>query len=536
MKKIRFYNTVAALAFMTQGAIASENKFGQGKDEGDPPTTTTTTIQQPVSTVDSDSSSEDYCTYSLQRAGTVFSFDYQGSNDLIQIGILLASEGQYSQALEWFNQAAEAQDKDAAYYIQNKNAWYPAPKPQYTTNSWRNNTVMVVNSNVMPGITHGISPADIIEKLGMPIHPLPHAQNHSKNIEYKGDNATTKTAVYLLNIGEFENGVEVLKIAATEENDEFANQELTGIFLIKKSDMYAPEKATPYLDWLANNGSTDIQFQLSEKFANGDEIDKNIDQAIRFLTLTANKGDATSMLYLGSLYYTEKKDFVESYSWYRKASDKGCLEAALNVADMLLKGKGTEPNVAEALKIYENAAKFGNTQAMRMLGNIYYDGEHVTKNLKTAFEWYKQGASTGDYMCQASVAQHYFSGKVVKRDLEQAKFWFGKCAEKVREKALNGDIVLQNMLGFMHEFGLGLTQNLALAVKNYKQAAEGGSKYACLNFGAAFSKLLDETKLDEKTRNEYEELAKKFYEQGKDVEEEWKEARGETKRKEEKGL
>jgi hypothetical protein len=52
-----------------------------------------------------------------------------------------------------------------------------------------------------------------------------------------------------------------------------------------------------------------------------------------------------------------------------------------------------------ALNMLKNYAKTGSVDAMNRLGNMYYEGMSVKKSLDSALEWYGLGTIVGDYNC-----------------------------------------------------------------------------------------------------------------------------------------
>jgi len=83
------------------------------------------------------------------------------------------------------------------------------------------------------------------------------------------------------------------------------------------------------------------------------------------------------------------KNLEEALKWYRMAAEKGNTSAMYNLGDAYLKGEGVTKNLEEAVKWYRMAADKGDDAAMYSLGYAYANGEGVTKNYQEAINWYR---------------------------------------------------------------------------------------------------------------------------------------------------
>lgn len=107
----------------------------------------------------------------------------------------------------------------------------------------------------------------------------------------------------------------------------------------------------------------------------------------------AKDGDADAMYELGVLYhegrhYGLERDDVTSFTWFKKASESGCVMATAVIGDRLISGTGTPRNVPSGLIRLTCAAKDGSDYACYSLGEYYFKGYHgLPKDFEQAKYW-----------------------------------------------------------------------------------------------------------------------------------------------------
>ena len=148
---------------------------------------------------------------------------------------------------------------------------------------------------------------------------------------------------------------------------------------------------------------------------------------------------------------------------YRKAAEKGDVNAQNNLGDCYYHGKGVVKNYQMAVYWYEKAAEKGawDKKAQSNLGDCYYYGRGVVKNGKTAVRWYEKAANNGHPYAQNKLGDLYFNGECnLPKDPSQAMAWYKKAAE-------NGNVDAMYNLGRCYE-SVG---DLAKAEEWYQKAA-----------------------------------------------------------------
>src|SRR6266480_6980546 len=91
--------------------------------------------------------------------------------------------------------------------------------------------------------------------------------------------------------------------------------------------------------------------------------------------------------YILACFYNNKKDLEKAFYWYKKAADKGHINAQYVLASLYKNGEGTEKNLKKAFKWYLKAAESGNYDAIEDLATCYHNGEGTKKNSTKALRW-----------------------------------------------------------------------------------------------------------------------------------------------------
>ena len=111
----------------------------------------------------------------------------------------------------------------------------------------------------------------------------------------------------------------------------------------------------------------------------------------------AEKGDAVAQYNLGIRYADGQgveKDDVEAVKWYRKAAEQNVASAQSNLGFSYENGQGVEKDYAEAVKWYRKAAEQNFAEAQTNLGFGYASGQGVEKDYAEAYAWYNIASKT----------------------------------------------------------------------------------------------------------------------------------------------
>lgn len=249
---------------------------------------------------------------------------------------------------------------------------------------------------------------------------------------------------------------------------------------------------TPELQTRAESGNAEAQAELGYCYFAGKGVDRNDEEAAKWLAKAATQGDKTAeatlrnlSLLSGYLNYAEggdpqyqvamglmyrweggiglPQDFQEAVRWYRLAAEKGDRNGQYSLGYMYEMGYGVGQNNAEAAGWYRKAADQGDVQAMYKLGTSYYKGEPLTGEEK-------------DPVAARKFLEQYVNAF---RDAD------GRITVKKKDmQAVMSDAL--RMLQALYRFGRGTSVDLDKANSLLKEASAFGSPDA-----AAISRIMN---------------------------------------------
>ena len=149
----------------------------------------------------------------------------------------------------------------------------------------------------------------------------------------------------------------------------------------------------------AQNGDADAQYDLGERYYDGNGVSENPEKAVY---------------------------------WYKKAADQGHLEAQYSLGWCYKNGEGVATNFTLGAEWLKKAAQRGHAKAQLHLGHSYNDGEGVPENLNTALYWWEKAAEQGNDQAQACTGACYY---MQYRNLNKALYWLEKAIDQGNEVA-----------------------------------------------------------------------------------------------------
>jgi uncharacterized protein len=162
---------------------------------------------------------------------------------------------------------------------------------------------------------------------------------------------------------------------------------------------------------LANQGDRIAQFKLGVLYDEGNGVDKNSREAIRWYCISSAQGFPEAAYNLGRLYQDGRgipQNFERARQWYLIATGRGETKAAVNLGVMNASREGGRRDYRTAIGWFLFAAQRGDERAKNNLGTMYFNGQGVSRDLVRAHMWYNLAAAQGDAEAiqnRASVAQ-----------------------------------------------------------------------------------------------------------------------------------
>lgn len=148
----------------------------------------------------------------------------------------------------------------------------------------------------------------------------------------------------------------------------------SGLILISVLCLAAPvladEVADPTLPALtsqAENGDPAAQFALGNRYLNGDGVEQDNFEALRWFTLAADSNNANAQYNIAVMYLNGIgviKDPSQAVTWFVRAAENGDPPSQYTLAVLLFNGQlGVAQNVPQAYKWFTLAGAAGNKAA-----------------------------------------------------------------------------------------------------------------------------------------------------------------------------
>lgn len=144
---------------------------------------------------------------------------------------------------------------------------------------------------------------------------------------------------------------------------------------------------------LAAKNDPQAQYNLGLRYATGEGVDRDPQQAIEWYTRAANNGHDLAQNNLGAMYETGKgvdADQQTAVRWYRAAAEQGQKYAQNSLAIMLFKGEGVERDPVMAYVYMRLAAEQDYDVAQRNSDLIFQalsEEQKVAAQMKLAEVW-----------------------------------------------------------------------------------------------------------------------------------------------------
>lgn len=177
-------------------------------------------------------------------------------------------------------------------------------------------------------------------------------------------------------------------------------------------------------------------------------------------------GDADAQFDIGCNYAigtVVKQNHSHAAKWYKRASSQGHARAQYHLAIHFLNGLGVPLDLAQSKALFHQAADKGIVGAQNNLARIYF----LAKDYRRAYLWFERAAMQGDAIAADVLAFMSSQGLGVEQDINLAIHWLKISAERGYARA-------QVALGLIYEQSAGMVANDMLAVKWYKLAASQG--------------------------------------------------------------
>ena len=133
----------------------------------------------------------------------------------------------------------------------------------------------------------------------------------------------------------------------------------------------------------AEIGLIESMSEVAGMYLRGFGVEKNIDEAIKWLEKAVEADDISANISLGNLYIKEKN--IEKAIFYlSKAADKNNIRAIEKLAEIY----ESQNDFEKMFECYQKGANLGNDDCMREVANCYLFGCGVPQDDLKALDWY----------------------------------------------------------------------------------------------------------------------------------------------------
>ncbi|KAG8449011.1 hypothetical protein GDO86_015902 [Hymenochirus boettgeri] len=265
------------------------------------------------------------------------------------------------------------------------------------------------------------------------------------------------------------------------------------------------ETALQYFRKAADMGNPVGQSGLGMAYLYGRGVPVDYEMALKYFQKAAEQGWVDGQLQLGSMYYNGigvKKDYKQALKYFNLASQGGHILAFYNLAQMHATGTGVMRSCHTAVELFKNVCERGRWSERLMAAyNSYKNGEAnaaVVQYLLLAEQGYEvaqsnaafildqkeanivgenetfprallhwnRAASQGYTVARIKLGDYHFYGYGTDVDYETAFIHYRLASEQQHSAQAMFN------LGYMHEKGLGIKQDIHLAKRFYDMAAE----------------------------------------------------------------
>ncbi|XP_072218290.1 protein sel-1 homolog 1 isoform X2 [Leuresthes tenuis] len=265
------------------------------------------------------------------------------------------------------------------------------------------------------------------------------------------------------------------------------------------------ETALQYFKKASDLGNPVGQSGLGMAYLYGRGVPVNYELALKYFQKAAEQGWVDGQLQLGTMYYNGigvKRDYKQALKFFNLASQAGHILAFYNLAQMHATGTGVMRSCHTAVELFKNVCERGRWSERLMAAySSFKEGETdaaLVQYLLLAEQGYEvaqsnvafildqkgakiftenetyprallhwtRAAAQGYTVARIKLGDYHFYGYGTDVDYETAVIHYRLASEQQ-----NGAQAMFN-LGYMHEKGLGIKQDIHLAKRFYDMAAE----------------------------------------------------------------
>ncbi|EDY85185.1 Sel1 repeat family [Verrucomicrobiia bacterium DG1235] len=187
------------------------------------------------------------------------------------------------------------------------------------------------------------------------------------------------------------------------------------------------KEALRFLSLSANRGYSDSYFYLGYMYSEGLGVGMDSDKGFYWYDRAVEAGDASASTYnnLGVVYEYgngRPKDLVKACEMYEKAAELDSKKGLFNLAVLREKGLGSKKNMEEAVRLYSKSADLGYLKAAKRLMELYRWNSQW-RDVDEMVYWLERSAELGEHSAMLEMSERYFKGIDVPKSQAKALGW-----------------------------------------------------------------------------------------------------------------
>jgi uncharacterized protein len=283
-----------------------------------------------------------------------------------------------------------------------------------------------------------------------------------------------------------------------EQPDGQLEYRIGSMYLHGKGTQEDNTEAFRWFDASASQGNAYAAYQVAELLNEGKAVPKDDAKVqklyaaalIGFLRKEQEQPDSQLEYRIGSMYAYGKgtqPNLIEALPWFTLSAEKGSSYAAFQ-AGQILEERKDMPNNEIQSRFFYSLALNGFIQAEHQnpddgqeyrIGQMFYRGKGTMVDYTAAANWFSLSAERGNAQAQFQLARMLQIGEGVPIDEQRAQALYSMAFQGfMKSLQEEPDSGLQFKIGTMYQFGLGVEKNIGTAKQWFSASVEAGNEFA----------------------------------------------------------
>jgi TPR repeat protein len=239
------------------------------------------------------------------------------------------------------------------------------------------------------------------------------------------------------------------------------------------------DKAKEWLTLSMDQGNARAGYELSQILLQGKATPVEAELGLEYLETAATNGLAEAQRELATRLFEGiiiPRDFPKALEWAQLAVRQGDVKATVLLESEIRKSSDPGFNWENAVSDLQWSADRGNPEAMRVLGDLHREGKIVSKDFALSESWYQRASFHSHPGATYSLATMLINGVGTEPNLQKGLTLLNKAASL-------GETRAQSVLGEKLLTGNGIEKDTPHALKYLKMAFDKGDPQAAWSLG-----------------------------------------------------